>query len=58
MMYNLARGLQLLGLIVLPMAIMGNVAEQLSLKDSLILSAVGGGVFLLGYLLQQGTRPK
>jgi hypothetical protein len=58
MIYNLARALQLLGLIILPMAIMGNVAEQLSLKDSLIFSAVGAGVFLLGYLLQQGTRPK
>ncbi len=58
MLYHLARALQLAGLIILPVAIMGNVAERLSLPHSLILSGVGVGVFLLGWLLQQGTRPK
>jgi hypothetical protein len=59
MIYKLARLLQLIGLIILPIAIMGNVAdERLSLKESLILSGVGMVIFLFGWLLQQGTKPE
>ncbi len=58
MLYKLARLLQFVGLVILPVAIGGNVAEKLSLKDSLMLSGVGVAVFLVGYLLQQGTRPR
>jgi hypothetical protein len=57
-MYNLGRFLQLAGLVILPCAIAGNVVEQLSLKDSLMLSGVGVLVFSLGWLLQQGARPR
>lgn len=57
MFYNLGRVLQFAGLIILPVAITGNVAEKLDLKDSLLMSAVGVGVFLLGWLLQQIGRP-
>jgi hypothetical protein len=58
-MYTLGRLLQLLGLVLLPMAIAGNlVNEQLNLKQSLGLSAVGVGVFSVGWLLQQGARPR
>jgi hypothetical protein len=58
MLYGLARLLQLAGLIILPIAIAGNMAnERLSLKDSLLLSAAGILVFLIGWLLQQSTRP-
>ncbi len=58
MLYSLARLLQLAGLIILPVAIAGNMAdERLSLKQSLMLSAVGVVVFVIGWLLQQGTRP-
>ncbi|MCC6418026.1 MAG: hypothetical protein IT429_07220 [Gemmataceae bacterium] len=57
MLYHLARLLQLAGLVILPVAVMGNVAdERLSLKESLILSAVGVGVFVVGWLLQQTTK--
>jgi hypothetical protein len=58
MKYRLARILQLLGLIIVPVAIAGNLAEipgspyQLSLKQSLLLSAVGVGLFYLGRWLQ------
>jgi len=58
MLYGLARLLQLAGLIILPVAIAGNLAdERLSLKESLLLSAAGVAVFILGWLLQQGARP-
>ena len=56
MLYKFARALQFMGLIILPFAITGNVAEKLDLKQSLILSAIGVGVFTLGWLLQQTTK--
>jgi hypothetical protein len=60
MLYKLGRLLQLVGLILLPVAIAGNVAreEQINLRVSLTLSAVGVGVFVLGWWLQQATRPR
>jgi hypothetical protein len=58
-MYNLGRLLQLLGLLILPLAIAGNLAgERLSLKDSLTMSGVGVVVFSIGWLLQQGAKPR
>jgi hypothetical protein len=64
MLYKLARLLQLAGLVILPVAISGNVAERaegepfLSLKDSLALSTVGVLMFVLGWLLQQSSKPR
>jgi hypothetical protein len=58
-MYTLGRLLQLVGLVLLPLAIAGNlVNERLNLKQSLGLSAIGIGVFSVGWLLQQGARPR
>ena len=57
MLYKVARFLQFAGLIILPFAISGNVAEKLDLKQSLILSGIGVGIFGLGWLLQQTTKP-
>ncbi len=59
MLYRLGRFLQLLGLILLPVAIAGNAArpDVMSLKASLTLSAVGVGVFALGWLLQRNRKP-
>ena len=58
-MLALGRLLQLVGLIILPVAIAGNLAnERLTLMQSLTLSAVGVLVFSLGWLLQQGARPR
>jgi hypothetical protein len=60
MLYKLGRLLQVVGLILLPVAIAGNVAPDtpLDLKQSLTLSAVGMLVFGLGWLLQQAGRPR
>lgn len=58
MLYSIARFLQLAGLIILPIAISGNVAEKLNLKESLSLSAVGVVLFIVGWSLQQFVRPK
>ncbi|HYT91486.1 MAG TPA: hypothetical protein VEL76_22425 [Gemmataceae bacterium] len=58
MLYKFARSLQFIGLIVPLVAISGNVAERLPLKDSLILSGIGMGIFFLGWLIQQGARPE
>jgi hypothetical protein len=55
MRYKLARALQFLGLLILPVAIAGNVAEQLTLWQSLSLSGAGVSVFYLGWLLQKGA---
>lgn len=57
MLYKLGRLLQFAGLVILPIAITGNVADKLSLRDSLLLSGFGVVVFYLGYALQQGSRP-
>ena len=58
MLYKVGRLLQLVGLLILPVAIAGNVAdERLTLRDSLSLSALGVGIFFLGWLFQRGTGP-
>lgn len=56
MRYRLGRGLQLAGLVILPVAIAGNVAEKLTLWQSLSISAVGMLLFYAGWLLQQGAQ--
>ena len=58
MWYKLGRLLQLIGLILLPLAIAGNLSPErpMDLRASLTLSAVGVIVFGLGYLLQQMGR--
>jgi hypothetical protein len=55
MLYKCGRLLQLLGMLILPVAIAGNLVpgEPLSLGNSLKLSGVGVAVFALGWLLQQ-----
>jgi hypothetical protein len=58
MLYKLGRFFQILGLILLPLAIAGNLSPErpMDLRSSLSLSAVGVIVFGLGYLLQQMGR--
>lgn len=57
MLYRIARILQLGGLLLLPMAIAGDVALKLTLKQSLSLSAVGVIAFIIGWSLQQFVKP-
>ena len=56
MLYKLGRLLQFAGLVILPVAIAGDMAEKMTLNESLTLSAVGIGVFILGWLIQGGSR--
>ena len=58
MLYKLGRFLQVVGMIVVPFAIAGNVLERLDVKDFLLVSAVGMGIFFLGWLVQQSSRPQ
>lgn len=58
MLYKLGRLLQFAGLVILPVAIAGDMAHKLEFKESLALSFVGVAVFFTGWLLQQGARPR
>ena len=58
MRYKLGRFFQFIGLIILPVAIAGNLADNLTLWQSLSLSASGMLLFYFGWLLQQGAQPK
>jgi hypothetical protein len=55
MLYKAGRFLQVVGMILLPLGIAGNLArpDQFGLGWSLTMTAIGIGVFGLGYLLQQ-----
>lgn len=60
MLYKAGRVLQLVGLLILPAAMAGNMADpqRVGVWPMLTLSAVGMGVFTLGWLLQQTARSK
>ena len=58
MLYTLARLLQVAGLILLPVAMAGQVEGSLDLRQMLMLAGLGVIVFTAGWLLQQATRPK
>lgn len=60
LLYKLGRFLQVVGMILLPIGIAGNVADpaRVDLKTSLTISAVGVLVFIAGYLIQQTGRPQ
>jgi hypothetical protein len=58
MLYTLARLMQFAGLLILPVAMAGQVEGSLDLRQMLTLTGIGIGVFFLGWLLQQATRPK
>jgi hypothetical protein len=60
MLYKAGRALQVVGMILLPVAIAGNLApdQPLDLRASLTVSGIGVCVFGLGYLLQQLGRPR
>jgi len=60
MLYHLGRFLQLVGLIMLPLAVAGNLQPNnpLSLGTSLTLSSIGMLIFFVGWLLQQASGKK
>jgi hypothetical protein len=55
MLYRIARGLQILGLLILPVGVSGNLArpDEITVKTSLLIALAGMAVFGLGWLLQQ-----
>ena len=57
MLYKAGRFLQFAGLVILPVAMAGNAAEKLDLKQMLFLCLGGILVFALGWLLQQAGKP-
>ena len=58
MLYRVARFLQLLGLLIAPVGIAGNLArpDEVNVKMSLTIAGAGVLVFILGWLLQQAAR--
>ncbi len=56
MVYRFARFVQFCGLMIMPLGIVGNVSNRLSLRDSLTIAAIGMGVFAFGWLLQQNSK--
>ncbi len=57
MLYGLGRFLQLLGLLMLPAAIAGELADKIDLKTSLAFSSSGIVIFVIGWLIQRRARP-
>ena len=58
MLYRLGRLLQLVGMVVLPLAIVAQIApdHQISLGTSLTFSGIGVAIFFMGWLIQQAGR--
>jgi hypothetical protein len=53
MLYRLGRAFQLVGLLLLPLAMAGNVSNNLDLRQMLAVAGLGIGIFSIGWLLQQ-----
>jgi hypothetical protein len=60
MLYKVGRFLQLVGLVLLPVGMAGNLARQedFGTTSVFVILLIGGGVFTIGYLLQQAARPR
>lgn len=60
MLYKFGRTLQFLGLVLLPIAMAGNLVrpDAFGLWYTLGLSSIGVLVFTLGWLLQQASKPR
>lgn len=55
MRHNVARGLQLLGLLILPFGIVSELEGKVGLGQSLLIAVGGASLFYLGYILQNRT---
>ena len=58
MLYTLARLMQVAGLILLPVAMAGQVEGSLDVRQMLMVAGIGVATFIVGWLLQQATRRK
>jgi len=50
--YRLGRSLQFLGLLILPFGIASELVGKVGLGQSLLIAALGAGVFYVGFLVQ------
>ena len=59
-MYRLGRFLQLLGLLIAPVGLAGNLASPDQVSEGKELGILAGGilVFALGWLIQRGAKPQ
>jgi hypothetical protein len=59
-LYRLGRVMQMIGMVLLPLAIVANLSptDPVDLKTSLTMSGVGVLVFGLGWLVQQAGKPQ
>ena len=60
MLYRLGRTLQVIGMVILPVGMAGNVVmpEKITVQDSLVWAGLGVVVFAAGWLLQGFGRPR
>jgi hypothetical protein len=60
MLYRIGRVLQVAGMIILPIGMVGNIVrpELISVQESLVCAGLGGAVFAAGWLLQQIGRTR
>jgi hypothetical protein len=60
MIYKIGRALQVVGMIVLPVGMVGNVYDPhlVTVQESLVIAGVGVVIFGLGWVLQQAGRPR
>lgn len=56
MIYHVGRLMQFAALIILPLAVMGELMHQISLKTELIMASIGIAIFVLGRMLQKKTK--
>ena len=58
MLYRIGRLMQATGMVMLPLAVVANLAPEhpIDLKTSLTLSGIGIAVFFVGWLVQQAGR--
>jgi len=57
MLYKIGRFLQLVGMIVLPSAMVGQALDRMTVRDFLLVAAAGLGIFAVGWLVQEMGRP-
>jgi hypothetical protein len=56
--YRFGRFLQVLGLVILPFAIVSELESKVGLGQSLVISAGGALIFYVGYVLQHRGDPR
>jgi hypothetical protein len=58
--YRLGRFLQLLGLLIAPAGMAGNLADRSQVSEGAVLGILAAGalVFGLGWLIQRGAKPQ